>query len=102
MKMPGCHQIVQNGEPGEKLYVLKGSSDAQASNLVGWKMVDALIFESHLPLLGAIKSVDAIEDACFSGSVGPNDRKHLSLPDFESDARECGDSPEAQPYIVDF
>jgi len=86
MKMPGCHQIVQNGEPGEKLNVLKCPSDAQASDLVRGKMVNALILESHLPFLGAIESVDAIEDACFSSSVRPDDRKHLSLFHIEADA----------------
>lgn len=48
-------------------------------------MVYVLILESQLSLLGAIKSVDAIEDAGFSGSVGADDRKHLSHADIKTD-----------------
>ncbi len=99
--MPTCHQVVQNGESREELNVLEGSSDAQASDLVRGKMIDVMIFESHAPFLRAIESIDAVEDACFSSSVWPDDRKQLSLSDFKTDTRECRDSSEAQPDIVD-
>jgi hypothetical protein len=86
MQMPGCHEIVQDGESCEEFDVLEGSPNAQTCNLVRGEVVNVVIFKDHLPLLRPIKSVNAIEDACFSSPVGTNDCKHLSLSDIETDA----------------
>ena len=86
MEMPGCHQIIQDGESCEEFNVLKGSSNAYPGNLMRRKVVDVLIFKNHLPLLRSIKSIDAIEDAGFSSPVGPDDGQHLTLTDIETDA----------------
>jgi hypothetical protein len=101
MDMPGGHQVVQDRKACEKLDVLEGSPDPQAGDLMGPKAVDAPIFEDHLSILGLVKTVDAIEDAGFTGAIGSNDGKHLSLFHFETDPGKCGDAAEIQPDIFD-
>jgi hypothetical protein len=63
-------------------------------------MVNVLIFKSHCPFLGTIKSVDAIEDARFSSTVRSNDGQHFSLSDIKTDPGEGSDTPEIQPDII--
>jgi hypothetical protein len=48
------------------------------------KVIDVLIFEDQLSLLRAIESVDAVEDAGFTGSIGSDDCQHLSLTDIKT------------------
>jgi len=50
------------------------------------EVVNVMIFKNHLPFLGAIKSIDAVEDAGFPSPVGPDDGQHLSLSDIKADA----------------
>jgi hypothetical protein len=48
------------------------------------KVIDVMIFKDQLSFLGAIESVDAVEDAGFPGSIGPDDCEHLSLADIKT------------------
>ena len=59
-----------------------------------------MIFKNHLPFLGAIKSIDAVEDAGFPSPVGPDDGQHLSLSDIKADAWKGSDTPKIQPDII--
>src|SRR4030042_4398415 len=86
MEMAGCHQIVPDRESREEFNVLEGTPNAKARNLVRGKVINVLVFKNHLPFLRPIKSINAIEDACFSGSVGSDDCQHFSLSDIETDA----------------
>src|SRR5512145_1281349 len=64
--------IGQDGHSGKQFYILKGSADADADQLMRMQMGDVLTVEDDLPLLGMVKPGDAVEQTGFARAVGSN------------------------------
>jgi len=77
--MSGCHQVLQGGQPGEQLYILKGSGDTELGNPVGRKPCDWLPIEINVAFLGAIVAIDTVEEGSLAGAVGSDYGQNFTL-----------------------
>ncbi len=66
-------QIVQNRQPGKQLQVLKRSRNAHVRHLMRRRMGEFSVPVMNRARCGMIKPGNAIEHACFAGTVRAND-----------------------------
>jgi hypothetical protein len=81
--MSARHQVILGRQVGVEFYLLERSGDTQFRNLVRRRFGNALAFEIDIAMLGAIKSVDAIQQTGLARAIGSNYSQHLSLFDIE-------------------
>ena len=79
MHMPAQFDVVQNRHVGKELNILKGSCNTQTSNPVGLEIGDIMTLEKYFSTLQLIKAVDTVQQAGLTGTVGPDNRKDLTM-----------------------
>ena len=84
--------VVQNGHPAEKFYLLEGSGNAHLSPLVGAEAGNQFPIEVNAPLLGTVEPIDTVHHNGFSGTVRADQGEDLPPFDLKTDVREGGDT----------
>jgi hypothetical protein len=100
--MPTEFDVIQNGHTFEEFYILKGASNAQFGNGVGWYGKDIFTLVKDLTFLGGIKAADAIKQAGFAGPVGSDNGKNFTTEKPGIDIIKRLNAAEGQRHIVNF
>ena len=83
--MPRGQQILQGRQPVEEFNILEGPGNAQLSPFVNGSVGDFFPVEKNGPGLGAIESVDAIQQAGLARSIGTDDRQNFIAVKVQAD-----------------
>ena len=78
-------QIFLNGQGTEKLAIFGNLNDPQADQLLSIRPADILSHKKDFSFTGRVNPGEAIEQGCFTGPVGPDQRDDLALTDFQRD-----------------
>ena len=96
MNMASQRHVGQNGHTREKFNVLESSADAHTYKFVGMLMGNVFSVEYYSALLGAVKTGYTIEKACFTRSIGADNRHQLAGVNFKINIFDGNNSAKAQ------
>ena len=94
--VPGGHDVVLSAEPGVEFDVLKGSRNAEFSQLIRALTRNSSPLVIYLAFLRLVKTVDAIKQSCFAGTIGADDRQNFVIADVQAYLHKCMDTAKAQ------
>src|SRR5512136_139772 len=81
----GQSNVLESGQSVKGAGDLKGTSYAEARQLVWLGAGDLLSFEEDLPPARGVSPCDDIEESCFACAVGPDNGMSLSLFNLQVD-----------------
>ena len=102
MDIAGCHQVIKRAQTGIKGDILKGTCHAHLCNMVGWKIRKILAVKDDLPLIGPVKTIEAVKHGGLTSPVGTDNCQDLTGLDVEADTRERLCATEAKGDILYF
>src|SRR5262249_34349520 len=72
------HDVVDDGEPGERPQLLERARDAQTAHAIRREAGQAAAIQANLTRIGAIEAADDLEQRRLAGAVRPDDADQLS------------------------
>jgi hypothetical protein len=99
--MPSQEEVVENRHVPEELYVLEGAAVSHSGDVVGFLVGDFIFFKKDFTFLGAVNSVNAIQERRFARSIGPDDGQQFPFAHAQGDLPQGLDPPEKEVEIFD-
>ena len=98
----GQSNVLESGQSVKGAGNLKGTSYAEARQLVWLGAGDLLSFEEDLPPARGVSPCDDIEESCFPCAVGPDDGVSLSFFNLQVDIEKHFQSAEIVIELLGF
>jgi hypothetical protein len=96
----GSHDVILSTETGVELDILKGSGNAELSQLIGTHAGNFLPIEVYLTPLGFVETIDAVEDGSLAGAIRSDDSQYLVIPDVYAHVGKSINTAKAQQEVV--
>src|SRR5262249_33524286 len=93
--------VVEHGPTAEHTRLLKGSHHPQFGNLMWPQAVEPAISIDDVARAGLKVAGNGVERGGFAGTVRPNQREHLAIPDLEAHVIDRGEAAEPDRKRLD-
>ncbi len=97
--MSGSHNVVLSAQPGVQLDVLKGSGNAEFSQLIRAHSGNPLPIVVYLTFLRFVEAIYAVEESSLASAIRSNYSQYFVIPDIHAHVIKSTDTAKAKREV---
>jgi hypothetical protein len=98
--MSRSHDVILSAQPGVQLDILKGSRNAEFSQLIRPHSGNSLSIAVYFTFLRFVEAINAVEEGGLAGTIRSDDSQYLVIPDLHAYLSKGTDTAKAEGEVI--